>query len=222
MDDNALEAGSTAQNNPQDSWTSGQGETDGGVYVPAPDERDRVFQTITLAFLSDPLSRWIWPDADVYMAFMPRFVEAFCGSAIDLGTAYVAGHHRATALWLPPGAEPDTGTINALFESTISPEIGDDLAELFAKMAACHAAQEPVWYLPMIGADPAFTGKGYGDAILSRALQRCDDHGASAYLESSNIRNLSLYLRHGFKPLDQIQAGGSPTLYPMIRPPKSG
>ena len=45
----------------------------------------------------------------------------------------------------------------------------------------------------------------------------CDDDGLIAYLESSNPRNLSLYERHGFEIIGKIQAGTSPTLYPMIR-----
>ena len=52
---------------------------------------------------------------------------------------------------------------------------------------------------------------------MRHALRRCDDDGLIAYLESSNPRNLSLYERHGFEIMGQIQAGTSPTLYPMVR-----
>ena len=52
---------------------------------------------------------------------------------------------------------------------------------------------------------------------MTRALQRCDEDGLIAYLESSNPRNLSLYERHGFEIIGKIQAGTSPTLYPIIR-----
>jgi hypothetical protein len=41
-----------------------------------------------------------------------------------------------------------------------------------------------------------------------------------AYLESSNPRNISLYERHGFEIIGLIQAGGSPTLTPMLRRPR--
>ena len=47
----------------------------------------------------------------------------------------------------------------------------------------------------------------------------CDRDGVLAYLESSNLRNVPLYERHGFEVLGAIQAGGSPSIVPMLRPP---
>jgi len=41
-----------------------------------------------------------------------------------------------------------------------------------------------------------------------------------AYLESTNPANLSLYQRHGFEFIGNIQAGTSPPLFPMIREPR--
>jgi hypothetical protein len=38
-----------------------------------------------------------------------------------------------------------------------------------------------------------------------------------AYLESSNPANVPLYERHGFRALGTIQAGSSPTIFPMLR-----
>jgi hypothetical protein len=41
-----------------------------------------------------------------------------------------------------------------------------------------------------------------------------------AYLESTNPANLSLYVRHGFEVVGQMQAGRSPPLFPMVRQPR--
>jgi len=65
--------------------------------------------------------------------------------------------------------------------------------------------------------DPAHQGRGYGDALMSYALRRCDRDHLPAYLESTNPRNVSLYRRHGFEPLGSIQVGSSPTMVPMFR-----
>ena len=86
-------------------------------------------------------------------------------------------------------------------------------------MAKYHP-DEPHWYLPLIGVDPAQQGKGLGDALMRHALVRCDRAGQPAYLESSNPRNISLYRRHGFEELGTIQAGSSPALVPMLRRPR--
>jgi GNAT superfamily N-acetyltransferase len=83
---------------------------------------------------------------------------------------------------------------------------------------ATYHPSEPHWYLPMIGVDPTRHGQGYGAALMTYALERCDRAHAPAYLESTNPRNTSLYLRHGFRALGRVQVGGSPPLTPMLRP----
>jgi ribosomal protein S18 acetylase RimI-like enzyme len=83
-----------------------------------------------------------------------------------------------------------------------------------------HHPSEPHWYLPLIGVDPAHQGRGHGDALMSYALKWCDRDQVPAYLESTNSRNISLYRRHGFAPVGQIQAGSSPTIIPMLRKPR--
>ena len=80
--------------------------------------------------------------------------------------------------------------------------------------------EEPHWYLPLIGVDPAHQGKGYGSALLRHALAICDREKMPAYLESSNPRDNPLYQRHGFEVIGTIQAGSSPPLWPMLRQPQ--
>ena len=41
-----------------------------------------------------------------------------------------------------------------------------------------------------------------------------------AYLESTNPRNISLYLRHGFEVIREIRIGAAPPVTPMIRRPR--
>jgi ribosomal protein S18 acetylase RimI-like enzyme len=90
---------------------------------------------------------------------------------------------------------------------------------MFEKMGSSHP-EEPHWYLPMIGVDPAHRAHGYGSQLMKHALERCDRERKVAYLESSNSRNLSLYIRHGFEITGTIQVGDSPPLFPMVRKPR--
>jgi ribosomal protein S18 acetylase RimI-like enzyme len=90
---------------------------------------------------------------------------------------------------------------------------------VFEQMAKYHP-EEPHWYLPLIGVDPVHQGKGHGDALMAHALSRCDRDRVPAYLESSNPRNISLYVRHGFVALGSIQAGSSAQIVPMLRRPR--
>jgi ribosomal protein S18 acetylase RimI-like enzyme len=96
----------------------------------------------------------------------------------------------------------------------------DRQGEVFEVLEAVGAAhpEEPHWFLPAIGVDPRCQGRGYGSALLGRALERCDREHRVAYLEASNPRNVPLYQRFGFEVAGEIQRGTSPRVVPMIRP----
>jgi ribosomal protein S18 acetylase RimI-like enzyme len=81
--------------------------------------------------------------------------------------------------------------------------------------------EEPHWYLPLIGVDPSHQARGYGSMLMKHALERCDREEKLAYLESSNPRNLSLYIRHGFELIGTIQVADAPPVFPMRRKPRS-
>jgi ribosomal protein S18 acetylase RimI-like enzyme len=74
------------------------------------------------------------------------------------------------------------------------------------------------WHLPGIGVDPRHQGAGIGSLLLAHTLAEVDRGGVAAYLESSNPLNVPLYERFGFEVIAEIQAGDSPTIWPMLRP----
>lgn len=182
-------------------------------------EEDSVIAVITAAFINDPPSRWIYPNAQQYLECFPAFVQAFGGKAFETESAYYADDFKAASLWLPPGIEPDEEALVFLFQNTVAQNLQKDLFALFEQMGNYHPS-EPHWYLPLIGADPAHQGKGLGAALLEHALAVCDGDGKLAYLESSNPRNVPLYERHGFELLGTIQVGSSPPIFPMLRAPR--
>jgi ribosomal protein S18 acetylase RimI-like enzyme len=96
------------------------------------------------------------------------------------------------------------------------PEHLDDLLATFEKMEQGHP-EEPHWYLPLIGVEPNAQANGLGAELMRHAVTRCDQKGALAYLESSNPRNISLYLRHGFAVMGEIRIGAAPVVTPMLR-----
>ena len=189
------------------------------VRFATPSDEAAVVQTIVSAFAADPMARWSWPDDDDYQAHMPSFTRAFGGRAFECQGAHCTDDCSGAALWLAPELHPDEDALGAIVESTVSDSIRGELYAVLEQMETYHPT-EPHWYLPMIGVGASFQGKGFGGALLSFALERFDEEGRVAYLESSNPRNISLYERHGFDALGEIQVGTSPTIVPMVRRPK--
>lgn len=184
-----------------------------------PGERERALAVITLGFATDPIARWVWPDAAGYLRWMPRFNAAFSGAALDAGTADLTGCGRAAAFWLPPGIHSDSDALEALFAESIPARRRGEVDAFVGQMEKFHP-DEPCWHLTQIAAEVEARGQGLGSTLLAAGLRRCDAEGAAAYLESSNPMNLPLYRRFGFEMVGEIQAGSSPVMHPMLRRPR--
>jgi len=180
-------------------------------------EADRLAATITLALCSDPSTRWAMPDANQYISVLMPLVGAFGGqAALEHGTAHVIGDFLGAAIWLPPGVHPDEEAMGEIFARHVEESHLEAVYALFETMAG-HHPQEPHWYLPLIGVDPAYQRRGLGAALLRHALATCDRDQSLAYLESTNPVSVPLYQRHGFEVIGEITVGNSPPMFPMVR-----
>ena len=189
------------------------------VRIASPDERQALADTLVLAFIEDPINRWLFPDPAVYLEAFPEFVRSYGGKAFDHESAYVTDNLAATALWLPSGVYPDESAIVEVFTTHVPPERQKPALEALETLDRYHP-DEPCWQLPFIGTEPTRQGQGSGSVLMEYALDRCDRNGELAYLESTNPQNLSLYLRHGFEILGTVRVGSMPPLFPMKREPQ--
>lgn len=180
-------------------------------------DTERAVGVITLAFSADPVVRWVYPDAYSYSRYFPEFVQAFGGGAFEADTAYIAGDYVGAALWLPPGVHADADRLGMIVQATVDESLHDALADLVSQQAESHP-EEPHWYLPLIGVDPARQGQGYGSQLLERALADVDRDGLPAFLEATTPASRALYERYGFEVVREIRVPGAPPMWPMLRP----
>jgi GNAT superfamily N-acetyltransferase len=183
-------------------------------------DRQRAVASLTLAFSSDPVMRWGWPDPKRYLTYWPQIADAFGGSAFDHGTAHGLEDCVAVALWLPPGVGPDGETVMGLMRESMDDQTFEDINGVFEQMDELHPTDDH-WYLPLTGVDPVAQGRRLGTTLLRHALKTCDSDGLPAYLEATSRRSRNLYARHGFNIVQTIQAGTSPPLWAMLREPAS-
>jgi GNAT superfamily N-acetyltransferase len=190
-----------------------------GIRSATRDELPQTVGCIVAAFITDPIARFAWPSPHEHLEAMPLCTRAFAGGSFEHETAHVTPDFCGAALWLPPGTHPDGEALDEVFRETAKREHLDDLLATFDKMGEWHP-EEPHWYLPLIGVEPNAQGTGLGGALLRHAVAVCDREEATAYLESSNPRNISLYERHGFEVMGEIQIGAGPLVTPMLRRPR--
>ena len=192
--------------------------TDLNVKTATESQKEAVIDALKMAFVADPATRWVWPDPQKYLLHFSNFAKAFGGRAFAQKSAHYIGNYSGAALWLPPNVDPDVDTILGILQETTSAEAQGIVPKVFEKMGIYHPS-EPHWYLPLLGVDPLYHGKGLGSALMKHATTKFDNDNVLAYLESSNPRNIPLYQRHGFKVLGTIQVDNFPPIVPMLRKP---
>lgn len=185
-----------------------------------PADHSAMARTLAEAFAADPVMAWLFPGPDERAdpVGLTAFMEAEVGGYQNHGHAYVVDD-RAVALWAPPGAEVDQGPVAEVMAAHAHPERMETSSEGFIHMYEYHPT-EPYFYLSMIGSRDDSRGQGLGTILLRRVLEVCDREGHHAHLESSNIRNVGLYERHGFEVLTEIEFASGVIVRPMTRRPR--
>lgn len=191
----------------------------------ARDEARTLGAALADAFTDDPVFSWlIPPDLPRRERRMSTFFTSMSRSYLRLGKpCYLAGDGSAAALWAKPGRWALPMTEMAI-ES--APMLGAFRVKLLRALRTqlqverLHPRRPPHWYLGYLGARRDRQGQGLGGGLLREVLSEADADGTPAYLESSNERNLSLYERHGFRVVGELQAlDVGPTIWRMWREP---
>ena len=109
---------------------------------------------------------------------------------------------EATSVWFPPGAEEMTADqwdgFVVVLRGHLGPQAADRVIALFERFDAAHPHAEPHYYLSLLGTHPDQRGAGHGMRLLAENLDRIDQDGRPAYLESTNPANDDRYGRVGF------------------------
>ncbi len=183
-------------------------------------DEDNVISSLVLAFAMDPMIRWFYKTPTQFLGHFPDFIRIYGGKGFDAEGVHYVGDFTGTAVWLPPGVQPDEEEFVGHIADTVDSSLMDDFFAVFEELQD-YQVEEPHWHLPFIGVTPRHQRRGYGSAMMEKVVAECDRTQTIAALESTNPANLSLYLRYGFEIEAAIQAGTSPPLFPMVRQPQS-
>jgi GNAT superfamily N-acetyltransferase len=184
---------------------------------------DALEATLADAFRDDPMMAWIYPDADSRSANSQAFMRAGLEIGFPHGHVYSIAPNAGAAVWAPPDVDMfDDAAITDMF-TLLGEQIGERSEEVgngLLQINEHHPHDEPHFYLFILGTERAHQGKGLGSQMMTEILDRCDRQGLGAYLESSNIRNVPFYERHGFRVLAEVSPSPDFTARPMWREPR--
>ena len=189
-----------------------------------PEDRVLVARIAAEGFFDDPVLSWVFRDP---VRRLDNLVELFGGLFDDMvpdrGTVHVLDG-ACTSLWRRPDFEEVRPASERMDDGPPpATSFTDDEIERLIVLGGIMSEGHPHerhWYLNVVSTLPSHQSRGLGSAVLVPVLDDADDNGWPCYLESSNPRNISLYLRHGFVETGQLHLPEGPYLTQMWREPQ--
>jgi GNAT superfamily N-acetyltransferase len=187
-------------------------------------ELPRVVSVLARAFYDDPVSSWFFRDDSRRMGQLER-TFAFFGSKLWFSheLTYTTEGVVGAAVWVPP-EQWHVGVLDQLrmlpgFVSSVGLRDLPRGLRGFNLMESKHP-HDRHYYLPVVGVDSTWQGKGIGTALLEPMLERCDREGVAAYLEATAPRNRTCYERVGFEVVEEVTFPKGPPMWTMRREPR--
>ncbi|HET9197117.1 MAG TPA: GNAT family N-acetyltransferase [Solirubrobacterales bacterium] len=188
------------------------------VTAARPEDVPRVVADLHAAFMDDPVVRWVFPSEAKRRRYGHRYFEMQARRLVPGGLVWRA--HGGGALWAGAGRWRESPLQALRLAAATLGGVGlrgGTVGRGLLGIESRHP-REPHLYLAAVGVRPERQGQGLGSALLGPGLSHADALGLPAYLESSNIRNVPLYERHGFEVTEEVQLPQGPPVWLMWRP----
>jgi ribosomal protein S18 acetylase RimI-like enzyme len=214
----------------------------GSLRLLTPDDLPAAAEVFARAFDGDPVASLLLPDDDARGRFACWLGEASVRAALPYASVYgveVTGELAGLAVWHPPSVVPGSvGDTLALLRGV--PGVLTALARMPPRLvlvtglepcrlrrllraqsrARSEAGVGPAWHLAYLAVAPEHQGNGYARLLLDHVLDRCDEDGTAAWLETTDPANPARYERFGFRTVRQVHPGRRlPGLWVMRREP---
>lgn len=171
------------------------------------------------AFEDDPVMRWVTPKK----SYARYAFELTLPACIGHGHTYITRDRTGAASWLPPGVGLESPVNLGVIWKGLTEYGPGSLIRGVTTLAQTqkHHPKQDHYYLFTIGSLRSAHGRGVGSALMREVLAKCDEEHMPAYLESSNVKNLPFYRKHGFEVVDELRlAMNGPTMWLMWRDPR--
>lgn len=190
-------------------------------------DRGLLASSLASAFSEDPLFTWM-AGAGPGKPLEPKMRLMF-GAFLkrDLGRpdhlVFMSNDGSGAAIWKAPTKwKMPTGDLVRSMPAMLR-AFGTRMPKMVTAINAIEKVhpKEEHYYLEGLGTRKDLQSTGVGSAVIGHMLERCDAEGLPAYLESSNVKNVPFYARHGFEATGVIDVGeGAPTVTAMWREPR--
>ena len=184
---------------------------------------DPVADALARAVEDDPLIDHIFPEKNRLERLRRFFVADLRGVYLAHDDVWTTSDCKGAAQWAPPDKWRRSPWEVIKTAPTTLRALGSRAGAALSMLSTIESNHPPGphYYLGGLGTDPTYQGTGVGSAVIAPVLERCDEQGLGAYLESSKEKNIPFYNRHGFEVTRELNMPrGGPTVWLMWREPR--
>jgi len=190
-----------------------------GVVALGKEESALAGKIIADGFHDDPVATWALNGT---AALQPFFTLLTRGTYLPRGFGSRTADASGVTVWVRPGESTAMGAWTTAQAVYLSLRYGGFTAlQRGPKVDRVLGPRKPegdYYYLFAIAVRRAHQGKGIGHELMAPTMRRIDEEGASAYIESSNEKNLTFYRRFGFEVTEEVEiAPGAPKMWTLWR-----
>lgn len=124
-----------------------------GVRAATEADLDQVTRTLWLAFRSDPLWSWAFPEREKLEPWWRFLIRG----ALRHRWVSVLGDYAAVSVWIPPGRDELSPEEERQVEGLLEDLVGSravQIMELLERFEASHPRESPHYYLSILGTHP--------------------------------------------------------------------
>jgi GNAT superfamily N-acetyltransferase len=165
-------------------------------------DKTRVIEILSKSFQNDPQINYILGSNVNHNKKMKRLMAYSFEFGLANGKVEISEDKNSVAIWKSSNSKKMT--INLFYESILFFfAFGwsgiKRISAMEKKIAAFYPDKTIFNYLWILGTNPNEQGKGYGTAILSKAINNFEQNKVPIYLETSTDSNLYYYQRKRFE-----------------------
>jgi ribosomal protein S18 acetylase RimI-like enzyme len=165
-------------------------------------DRDLVIDILSRSFDTNKSVNYIIPQDSRRSTRIRKLMGYSFDVCFLFGEVVLSNDRNACALILFPDQKKTTAKsimLDANFAiSCIGLSKVRDVLAREAKIRQYHP-NKPFAYLWFIGVDPQYHNKGIGSQLLAEVIDDCASRQRELYLETSTLKNIPWYQKHGFK-----------------------
>lgn len=183
-------------------------------------DKPRIVEVLCKAFPNDPQTKYILGSDGNRATKLKRLMAYAFEYGMINGNVEISDDGNAAAIW--KNRHSGKMSVHLLVESilfllTYGPSGLQRISAMEKRIAAFYPDNIGFRYLWILGTDPHQQGKGYGSAILSKAIREQELNQIPLYLETSSEANVKYYERKGFSLYHSIvlDSATSFTIYLM-------